>query len=122
MLALDACYAALDPTEMQNRLTAGSPILGEFCWNPHTRWAYLWDLIGTFNDTGSELSNWLGTLSDDTPIESINIPGTHDSAACMFSFAFVYANIIHIYSTTQGIIRVYFLNLSTRRSAFNISL
>lgn len=27
-------------------------------------------------------ANWMKDLSDDTPLEAINFPGTHDAAAC----------------------------------------
>jgi len=61
LLALKSVHAALDPTQMQQRLAAGAPILG------------------TFNDNGGELSNWMGTFPDDKYL--VNIPGPHDSCA-----------------------------------------
>lgn len=33
-------------------------------------------------DNPSYLSNWMKDLDDGTPLENINIPGTHDAAAC----------------------------------------
>jgi len=53
--------AALDPTKMAHHLAAGKPILG------------------TFTDPRTPLTRWMGTLGDSTPIQDINVPGTHDT-------------------------------------------
>jgi len=70
--------AALDPAQMQQRLAAGAPILG------------------TFNETGGELSNWMGSLPDDKSIYSLNIPGTHDS--CTWNYTGLLPEVV----TTQS--------------------
>jgi hypothetical protein len=90
LLTLNHVHAALDPSEMQQRLAAGAPILGESSIHVgvlvHT--LRLTNFIGTFNDNGSDMLKWMGSLSDDTLIETINIPGTHDACACKSSSRF----------------------------------
>ncbi|KAF8527333.1 PLC-like phosphodiesterase [Gautieria morchelliformis] len=54
--------AGLDPLKMAQHLEAGKPILG------------------TFTNSGAPLPSWMGDLHDSTPIQSINVPGTHDTA------------------------------------------
>jgi len=54
--------AALDPQKMAQHLEAGKPILGAFT-NPRT-----------------PLTSWMGDLGNSTAIQSINVPGTHDTA------------------------------------------
>ncbi|KAG9011745.1 hypothetical protein FRB94_007735 [Tulasnella sp. JGI-2019a] len=54
---------ALDPTSMQQRLSAGAPILG------------------TYKDDSGVLASWMTSLSDNTTLVSLNIPGTHDTCA-----------------------------------------
>lgn len=34
-------------------------------------------------------SSWMALLPDETPITKINMPGTHDSAACFVAFSFI---------------------------------
>jgi len=68
LLIVASNYArALDSSEMERHLSAGAP------------------LLGTFSQSNDQLANWMSTFGDDTTIESLSIPGTHDSLACGFS-------------------------------------
>lgn len=70
LLVLASNYAyALDSSEMERHLNAGAP------------------LLGTFSSSAAQLANWMSTFGDNTTIESLSIPGTHDSLACRFSRA-----------------------------------
>ena len=42
-------------------------------------------LLGTFSQSNEQLASWMSTFGDNTTIESLSIPGTHDSLACGFS-------------------------------------
>ena len=74
----------------------------------------LWGLSGTFTDDGSSMLQWMGSISNDTPIEMINIPGTHDACACMYSFAEETIALIRT-SVVQGIIRAPILKPPSHR-------
>ena len=58
---------ALDSSEMDRHLSAGAP------------------LLGTFSQSTDKLASWMSTFGDNATIESLSIPGTHDSLACGFS-------------------------------------
>jgi 1-phosphatidylinositol phosphodiesterase len=58
---------ALNATTMNAHLTAGARLLGKY--NP---------------PTSVNLSSWMSAYNDTTPIQSLNIPGTHDSLTCEF--------------------------------------
>ncbi|KDQ10949.1 hypothetical protein BOTBODRAFT_46677 [Botryobasidium botryosum FD-172 SS1] len=60
-IALPLAAAALDPSTMTNHLAAGAP------------------LLGAFEQSTSNLSSWMSSLSDSTPIQNLSIPGTHDT-------------------------------------------
>ena len=88
LLVLSHVHAYLDPTEMQNRLAAGRPILGDLLLQRvFQASAQLKNILGTFNDTGTKMSSWMGSLSNESSVETLNIPGTHDSCACMLPLA-----------------------------------
>ena len=57
---------ALDSSEMEQHLSAGAP------------------LLGTFSQSTDKLASWMSTFGDNATIESLSIPGTHDSLACGF--------------------------------------
>jgi 1-phosphatidylinositol phosphodiesterase len=42
-------------------------------------------ILGRFNDESAYLMEWMGDIPDDKPIESLNIPGTHDAAAWKYT-------------------------------------
>jgi len=70
LLVMASNYAyALDSSEMQRHLAAGAP------------------LLGTYTQSADKLTSWMSTSGDSTTIESLSIPGTHDSLACGFSRA-----------------------------------
>jgi len=70
LLIMASNYAyALDSGEMERHLSAGAP------------------LLGTFSQSNDQLANWMSTYGDNTIIESLSIPGTHDSLACGFGFS-----------------------------------
>lgn len=58
---------------------AGTMVLALFCASLTSLAMLLGDLV---LGNPSYLSNWMKDLDDDTPLENINIPGTHDAAAC----------------------------------------
>jgi hypothetical protein len=43
-------------------------------------------LAGTFKTSDDPMTRWLSAVSDKTPLPNINLPGTHDSAACERTF------------------------------------
>ena len=68
LLIMASNYAyALDSSEMERHLSAAAP------------------LLGTFSQSNDQLASWMSTFGDNTTIESLSIPGTHDSLACGFS-------------------------------------
>ncbi len=70
LLVMASNYAyALDSTVMEQHLSAGAP------------------LLGTFTQSTDPLASWMSTFGDSATIESLSIPGTHDSLACGFSQA-----------------------------------
>lgn len=70
LLVMASNYAyALDSTQMEQHLSAGAP------------------LLGAFSQSTDPLASWMSTFGDNATIESLSIPGTHDSLACEFSQA-----------------------------------
>ncbi|PVF93124.1 PLC-like phosphodiesterase [Serendipita vermifera] len=53
--------AALDPATVDAHLAAAA------------------NLLGTFEESSDSISNWMSTLDDSTTLQSLSIPGTHDS-------------------------------------------
>lgn len=58
---------ALDSGEMERHLSAGAP------------------LLGAYSKSDAQLASWMSKYGDNATIESLSIPGTHDSLACGFS-------------------------------------
>ena len=68
LLIMASNYAyALDSSQMGQHLSAGAP------------------LLGTFSQSSDQIANWMSGFGDNTTIESLSIPGTHDSLTCGFS-------------------------------------
>jgi hypothetical protein len=65
IMASDSAYA-LDSSQMEQHLSTGAP------------------LLGTFSQSNDKLANWMSGFGDDTTIESLSIPGTHDTLTCGF--------------------------------------
>jgi hypothetical protein len=61
---------------MERHLSAGAPLLGKF------------------SQSADQLASWMSTSGDNTTIESLSIPGTHDSLACEFSRAELWSSLI----------------------------
>ncbi|KAH7097630.1 PLC-like phosphodiesterase [Auriculariales sp. MPI-PUGE-AT-0066] len=60
--SLPLALAAVDPTQLQQHLTRGVGILGNY-------------------STSGSLTDWMAALDDSAALTSLNLPGTHDSAA-----------------------------------------
>jgi hypothetical protein len=67
LIMASQCTYALDSSKMEQHLSAGTP------------------LLGTFAQSSDKLASWMSGFGDDATIESLSIPGTHDSLACGFS-------------------------------------
>ena len=109
LLFLRRSQAALDATTMNEHLTTGARLLGTYT-----------------PPTSRNLSNWMSAYNDSTPIQSLNIPGTHDSLTCQLSSSFflVATSTLTTISVlfSQGIPLLISLLLSKlRTSAFSIS-
>src|ERR1700761_7110016 len=78
--------SALDATQMTAHLAAAAP------------------LLGTFEASTGNLTSWMSTLDDTTSIQSMSIPGTHDTLTCEYPF---YETGLPLY--TFGLPRIRFI-------------
>ncbi|KZV89997.1 PLC-like phosphodiesterase [Exidia glandulosa HHB12029] len=62
LAAIPAVFGAVDPTQLQQHLTSGVGILGNYT-------------------TEGRLTDWMAVLDDSEALQALNLPGTHDSAA-----------------------------------------
>jgi hypothetical protein len=68
-VAIPLAVAALDQTQMSAHLAAAV------------------HLLGTFETSTSNTSNWMSSISDSQPIQALSIPGTHDTLTCECRYA-----------------------------------
>ncbi|EJD50513.1 PLC-like phosphodiesterase [Auricularia subglabra TFB-10046 SS5] len=61
-MVLPVVLGAVDPAQLQQHLKDGAGILGTY-------------------STKGRLTDWMAVLEDSEPLQSVNLPGTHDSAA-----------------------------------------
>lgn len=81
-LHLHGVLGAVDPTQLQQHLASGVGILGAL----HYTTIFLFNTLtgsapGNYTTQG-RLTDWMAVLDDSEPLQTLNLPGTHDSCAC----------------------------------------
>ena len=109
-LAVDALADVLD---------RGAPISGQLWMTPKLRRPSSWfDVLGYNSDCSKEekTCNWMAKFPDNTPLVSMNLPGTHDAATCMLRIYVVWYSLKLLQGTIPMLPKLHSFAIQDRTS------